>query len=509
MLPVWIEVHVDDVALAEARGGAVPERWADTAAVLDALARRAEDAGGRLSFRVRERFAELDRRGFLAGLVRRGHEVGWHAHGKRLRAARDAVVAAGGSAAIAAPGLVQSGERGGLALLEEARALGATRVTDRVEARLFAYQGWLAWEPIAGLVSLDVSVSPFDWGVLARRGAQVVPGVLDPAALQLRITTQERLVVPPGATAFFGATFHEHDVLDARGRARGLDGLARLFDTLGPRLVPSARLPWTPPPPPAAEPRRARLLAPVRRIGLSVGRRLSPPPTERRVRVGNHDVKARRTGPGAPEVVLVLVHGGGSGIAQGLRFCGLTDAALTEVGIASWCFDRSGGAQAPGGATDVADTRAVLQLALAEGRPTALVTWSAGVVPALRAAVSLDDPRLVLLVDAEGPSDRFSLVPPGRPEHELAKLDPADDAAWEGREALAYIGRFPGRYLRLQAARDHVHGRMDWHARRMVAAARARPSGQGRLNGAGEILPGALEAHGAAILGWIREELGV
>ncbi|MFN7147566.1 MAG: hypothetical protein ACK4YP_27610, partial [Myxococcota bacterium] len=206
MIPVWLEVHVDAAALDRALPWQVRTRWAAIAEALDDLARRAERHGARLTFRVRERFARNDRDGFLKALVARGHEVGWHAHGTRLREARDAVVAAGGSAAFATPGLVQGGVRGWRALAEEARGLGAEVLTDRVEAPLVAYQGWLAWEPVPGLTSLDVSVSPFTWGVLRREGRRVTPGRLEVERLLRLVAARDGLRPPEGATAFFGAT---------------------------------------------------------------------------------------------------------------------------------------------------------------------------------------------------------------------------------------------------------------------------------------------------------------
>ncbi|MES2638444.1 MAG: hypothetical protein V4850_03155 [Myxococcota bacterium] len=499
-LPVWIEVHVDDVALDGAPFWRAGERWADTAAALDALGRRAEATGGRLSFRVRETFAERDRGGFLRGLVARGHEVGWHAHGKRLRAARDAVVKAGGTATVAAPGLVQVGAKGRRALLEEAKALGARVVTDRVEERLFAYQGWLADEPIPGLVGLDVSVSPFDWGVLERRGRKVAPGRLDGEALWARIVAASKRTPPPGALAFFGATFHEHDVMGLDG-LRALDQLSRVFERLGTRLRTSGAIAGgyrAQAEAPARLGRLDRLLGAAHRLGLRYEQRLGPAPETRTVAIGGRSVTARRVGPSDPRAVLVLVHGGGSGVDQGLAPFGFAEAALAEAGLAAWSFARSEGVRPPGDAGTVAETRAVLAAALAEGHPVGLLTWSAGVVPALRAALDLGDPRIVLLADAEGPADRFSLVPPGQPDHALARLDPWDDRVWAGREAVELVSAFPGRYLRLQAEDDHVHGRMAWHARRMVAAAR-----DGHLNGDGTLLSGRLDAHGDAILGWI------
>ena len=504
-LPVWIEVHVDDVALDAAPFWRAGDRWAESAAALDVLARRAEGAGGRLSFRVREGFAGRDKGGFLRGLVARGHEVGWHAHGKRLRAARDAVVAAGGTAAMAAPGLVQAGEKGRHALLAEARSLGARVVTDRVEAPVFAYQGWLGWEPLPELVAMDVSVSPFDWGVLEKRGRKVVPGRLDGEALWACIAARSRLAPPPGALAFFGATLHEHDVMGLEG-LRALDSLSRVFDRLGARLRTSGAVAAAYRPAPVATARRGRidrLFGAAVRLGLRYEQRLGPARETRTVAIAGRTVTARRVGPEDARGVLVLVHGGGSGVDQGLAPFGFAEAALAEAGLAAWSFARSEGQAPPGDPGTVAETRAVLAAALAEGKPVALLTWSAGVVPALRAALDLDDPRVVLIADAEGPSDRFSLVPPGDPEHALAKLSPFDERAWAGREAAELIGRFPGRYLRFQAEDDHVHGRMAWHARRMVAAAR-----HGQLNGGdGALLPGRLDAHGPALLGWIADAL--
>ncbi len=547
MIPVWLEVHVDGAALERrllpgASGRAA--RWRATVAALDDLARRAERHGARLSFRVRELPAKLDD-GLLRALVARGHEVGWHAHGNRLREARDAVVAAGGTASIATPGMVQAPDWRRMAA--EARALGATVVTDRVEAPIVQYQGLLAWEPVPGLVSMDVTVSPFAWGVLRRDRRKVVPGHLDVDALLRLIEARARVPVPTGAVGFFGATFHDHDILEVGVRA----ALERVFARYGSRIVRSGDLvlgAGGPPPrrlPPDAPGGRARGPGAVRFArdlavaGVGLASRASPwsdsaaagptdmggalrhvkttlhprllrlrlrlerhgaPAEERTLHVDGRRVLARRTGPAEPAAVLVLAHGGRSGVAQGLEPFGISEAALAEAGLAAWTFARSEGERPPGSPEAVAEARAVLATALAEGRPVVLLTWSAGVVPGLRAALELADPRVVALVDAEGPADRWSLVPPGAADHPLAARDPWDDAAWAGLEAARLVGAFPGRYLRLQAEDDHVHGRAAWHARSMVEAAR-----DGRLNADGRLLPGRLGAHGDTILGWIRD----
>jgi hypothetical protein len=326
-----------------------------------------------------------------------------------------------------------------------------------------------------------------------------VPGRLDPAALLARLSARERQVPPPGALAFFGATFHDHDL----ARPGTLDDLGHLFDRLGPRIRTSGSIAtgWSDPEVPPAEGRFDRWKARVHRVAMRLERSGAPSREVSLDADGRHFL-ARRVGPGAARGVLVLVHGGESGVRQGLAPFGLSEAALAEQGLAAWTFERSEGHRPPGSLETVAETRAVLVEALREGPPVALLTWSAGIVAGARAAVALKDPRVVAIIDGEGPADRFSLVPPGHPENPFAAVDPFDDKAWVGKEAVAAIATFPGRYLRLQAWPDHVHGGMAWHARRMVAAAR-----HGQLND-GRLLPGQLDHHGGEILEWIAGIFG-
>ncbi len=75
------------------------------------------------------------------------------------------------------------------------------------------------------------------------------------------------------------------------------------------------------------------------------------------------------------------------------------------------------------------------------------------------------------LVDGEGPADRWSLVPPAG--NELSSRDPWDDVAWDGIEARTLLPSLAVPYARLQAERDHLHGTMTHHARRMDEAAAA------------------------------------
>lgn len=453
MTPVWLEVHVDDVLLARD-----PARWPEAAALVDRIAAAAEAEGGRLSFRVRARFAQGDRGQFLVGLVRRGHEVGAHAHGKDLDAAVEALRAAGIAPTVFAPGFVQVGRRGSAALAAKARRLGAERLTDRVEEKVWTYQGWLARQHAGGLPILDVSVSPFAWGVLRRGARGVEPGRPDFAALAERTEVQLGWEAPPESTPFFGATVHEHDLAEPGTlRAGQLDGLRRYCARFRP--VPSGSFPLRidavdPGEPPGAA-WAARKLRGVRR-------RLWP---TFRIDVGARSLEVRRVGPARPKAALVLVHAGPPGLRQGLGVLGLPEDAFPDLAV--WSFARTPSSfPAPGNPVHAADVRAVVAWAAAEGVPVGLVSWSAGVLPALLSGVDA-----AFLVDVEGPADRLSLVPPDQPTHPFAAEDVHDDRPWVRREAVTLVRGWRRPYLRLQGTDDHQHHACVLHARRMVAAA--------------------------------------
>ena len=124
------------------------------------------------------------------------------------------------------------------------------------------------------------------------------------------------------------------------------------------------------------------------------------------------------------------------------------------------------------------------------------MSWSAGVVPVLRAAAAGHRPDA--LVDCEGPADRWSIVPPGG--NELADLDPWHEADWAGWEPRAQISALEVPYVRLQAARDHIHDRDLQHAIRLTAAAQAAGHPVRPLS----ILPGRLHASPDAVVEALR-----
>lgn len=504
-LPLFLEVHVDDELLS-----GDPARWDEAAALLDALARRAEDAGGVLCFRVRPDFARGDDRRRCGGLLRalqlRGHEIGWHAHGRGLGAAVRALEDAGVSdaARVGAPGLVQvdqaSGWRARLtplrarAVLERAWALGLRVLTDRRAHRHFGWQGRVPWTIELGggrtLTSVDVSADPFAWGVLSRAAGGVAHarGTLDWTALDAAIARREAELRLPGS--YFGATLHEHN-LCAPGSLTPLpaamDAYARWLDRRGPQLRRAADLAADAvrPGPPAASPDRHR------RLGLRLQRARGE---ARDIPVGDRVVRSLWFPAERPRGYVVAVHGGAGGCTQRLGFLGLPDGALAARGWTLIVFDRTPGVpRTPGEPTHVADTAAVIATARAAAGalPLHVLTWSGGVVP----AVAGDLRGVARLVDVEGPADRYALVPPGRTAHELARAEIGDDAAWAGREALEGIARLVaggGAYVRVQGAPDHVHGAVDLHARTAMHAA----SPHGRL----VRLPGPVHRHGADVL---------
>ncbi len=471
MIPTWLEVHVDDLLLEE-----TPSAWPEAAALLDALAAVAEQEGGHLSFRPREAFARGDTVSFVESLVARGHEVGWHAHASRLKAAADAVVAAGGTVRACAPGLVQAGRSSAERTLAEAQDLGAQLVTDRLEPRDFAYAGWLLRWAKPGLLAMDVSVAPSDW----RLGHPDGP---DFARLATLRDVQAARVAPTGTAPFFGATFHEHDVCAPGSLTpRDLDGLRRFVAACQGTLRPSlevadeltTRAVAAPRPElaPAHLPTLADALGVLGRLGGrarawgedTAERAGLVPAATHRLRVGAREVRARRAGPSSPEAAVVVVHGGESGLVQGMSFLGLPDDAFARLAV--WTFARTpAGSRAPGNPVHVADTRAVLEAARAEGVAVGILSWSGGLVNALLAA----DERVPFLIDCEGPVDRFSLVPPNDADPVLATTSVFDDAAWQGREAVELLWAFRGRYLRVQGRPDHQHGVHDLHARRVEA----------------------------------------
>lgn len=473
-----MELHVDD-ALVERDAARAPQ----SAALLRRIAALAEAREARLSFRVRAPLAATaEGRGVLPELAARGHEIGVHAHGSGLAEATEAIRAAGLRPVVATPGLVQVGPHGRDTLLRQAASLGFRLVTDHGPRRAWAYEGLLARQE-AGLLVAAPAVRPEDWGLYGPEGRR--PLSLE-AARRLRALEEQALARQGGR--FFGAALHEHD-LCAPGTLTPLDTALDALDLLlDPRLRPSAGL--LDQASPSVTPRPARPISDARvrvaralGVATSLAVRLRRSGRRRvkgggeRLEIGRRHILVERLGPPDALALVLMSHAGREGGRRmALTPLGLGLGDLADLGLGLYLYDRAGsggspeaGPLTPGNPAHTEDFCAVLALAREEGAPVIALSWSAGLLPVLRAAAEGHRPDA--LVDAEGPADRWSLVPPEG--NELSARDPWDDRLWGGLEPVALIGALDRPYARLQAEIDHVHGAMTEHGRRILAAARA------------------------------------
>ena len=512
MLPVWVEIHVDDEVLS-----AQPERWPDARALIASVAAIASDRGAALCFRFREAFATAAAgTDALPSLIAAGHEVGVHAHGRRLQAATEAVRRCGVQPQVAVPGLVQVGPEGRAALLRQAAGLGFSRVTDHSADRAWAYDGLLP-RAESGVLVMAPTVRPFDWGLMETDGTR---HRLQAGSIE-RLRTLETMAAAQDA-AWFGLALHEHDLCQPGTLTPDPQALAALASYLDPRVVTSMSIDLALPPPerptqPPPSDRRVKAVRAVGLVGRRVGRvrRMLPgrphrrPPAGQRIRLGARHIVAERLGASSPQALCVISHAGREG-GRRLRFrpFGPLLPLLTAAGWGVWLYDRAGTGEspppprlpgwrgahplAPGHPAHTRDWKAVLERARQEGVPVIALSWSAGVVPVLRAAAAGSRPDA--LVDGEGPADRWSIVPPSG--NELAALDPWDEDDWAGWEPRALIKDLGVPYARLQAERDHIHDRDLHHARRLHATAAAAGQPAHPL----EVLPGRLHASPQVVL---------
>jgi sirohydrochlorin ferrochelatase len=515
-----VEVHVDDELLSSQ-----PDQAPAAAILLRTMADLAESKGARLSFRIRTPFARAHRdSGILPELVERGHGVGVHAHGRGFAEAAHAVRACGVEPTAAVPGLVQAGRHGRDGLLRQVGACGIGLVTDHGPHRAWAYEG-LALREEAGLIVMAPTVQPFDWGLMDRDGTR--HGLHAENIGRLRAL--EAQAASHGA-AWFGVALHEHDLCPPGSLVPNAAALDALGSYLDDRVQPATHALTSPTPATslsgdAPSDARLRLVRKLRQAAAR-GRQWIPSASwhraihgeHRHIPVGDRRIHAVRTGPEWPAAILLLCHAGHEGGCRlGLRPFGIEPNELEETGWATWAYDRTGTGRTgpagtdlrPGSPTHVEDWCAVLAEARKEGVPIVALSWSAGIVPVLRAAA--EGIRPDALVDGEGPADRWSLAPPphhlGPEARAMASLDPWDDAAWEGREPLALLPTLGVPYARLQADMDHVHGDMHMHATRMVDAARSA----GLVVRPLQITPGRLRSHPHAVmsvLSWTRDQVG-
>jgi hypothetical protein len=336
-----------------------------------------------------------------------------------------------------------------------------------------------------------------------------------------RLRTLEATAAAQGA-AWFGLALHEHDLCQPGTLTPDTQAIQALASYLDHRVVPSMSVPLALPAPErlSRPPPSDRHIKAVRAVGL-VGRHVSKvrrmlpgrphrrPPAGERITIRERHIVAERLGATAPQALCVISHAGREG-GRRLRFrpFGPLMPLLAEADWGVWLYDRAGTGEspsprrlpgwrgahplAPGHPAHTRDWKVVLERARQEGVPVIALSWSAGVVPVLRAAAAGARPDA--LVDGEGPADRWSIVPPGG--NELAALDPWNEADWEGWEPRALMGSLGVPYARLQAERDHIHDRELHHARRLHAAAAAAGAPTRPL----DVLPGRLHASPQAVL---------
>lgn len=416
---VFHELHVDDLALE-----AQPDQatWRAEAALVERVVQTFERRGQRVALRIRHPFAEAALRwegadNPLARWEERGHEVGAHNHRRHLARAARAIAACGvRDNRGVVPGLIQSTRRRAAATAAATRHLGFRYCTDQVQHPAFPYVGLTPWRaavdlsgPGSGpLVMIDVSVNPFDWGILrGEEGAETVQvhGIGADAFGRLGALLDLWLDLPrPHPVCHFGAPFHEHNL--QRGPAdptpveasfEALDGwLAALADRpVTPALPRDVYAAWVAlegevddpiprwlPALRAIDPHDLRhdgpswlreRLAPLGRGAAALGgaakaaRATVARPLRAawgrvqalegetcQVPVGPRRLRAVRFGPDDAQVVLIVALAGRlGGAALLLSPFGLLAPDLVSAsqgGTALWCFDRSGtGASAAAG----------------------------------------------------------------------------------------------------------------------------------------------------------------
>jgi len=469
-LPVWLEIQLGDV-----------ERAPAALTALEAVAGAAEDAGARLCVRIgRFETSPADTASRLRALADRGHEIGALARGRDLGTVVDRLRSAGLQIAVATPGLrhVSRGHRE--PLLRQVARLGLGVVVDRGEERSWAYEGLEARRE-QGLTVLAPTVLPRHW----TRGRPVCGETVSALAVLERRASQQ-------GARWFGVTLDSTSLIaDGAPDATAVGALARWMDArvggVAGRVADAAGAPQ---PGGATTDRRIRLEAAAADVLRAATRHwpdrlrrpgTAPVPAGRRLSlaVEGRDLAVERFGPATPRASIVCSLSGPVGArAEDLGFLGVGVADLVERDWAVWLYhrdplsDRSRRpelGQAPHSDEQVADWQALLARTREDGCPVVALTWSAGVLVALRAAAAGHRPEA--LVDAEAPSDRWALFHPrGKGPR---GLDRWDDEVWESLEAADLLPLLRRPYARLQAAHDHVHGAMTLHAERMVAAARS------------------------------------
>lgn len=251
------EIHVDDFQLEARADRATYDRARE---LVEAICQVAEAQGQRLNLRLRYPFAEAawafdGARNPVPGWEERGHEIGTHAHFRRVRRTKQAIDRLGvRDNRCVVPGLIRASAERVAAIMRTCRRLGFAWVTDQVHHRPFPYVGLSPWRPApdftqAGLgpwVFIDVSVNPMAWGLLegSHERARQVIGLGASQFQRLLGLLDHHLDLPrPHPVTHFGVPIHEHQL------ARALDDYRpneRSLQAFGDYLAAAARRPVRP-----------------------------------------------------------------------------------------------------------------------------------------------------------------------------------------------------------------------------------------------------------------------
>ncbi|MCP4808968.1 MAG: hypothetical protein GY913_29025 [Proteobacteria bacterium] len=481
------ELHVDDDVLEVRQDRRTYEQARD---LIEAILAVPESLGQRMALRVRHHFARaaLTFEGPDNALVRweeRGHEIGAHAHRRHIRTTRDALVAAGvRDLRAVVPGLIRCSRSRAARITRACEGLGFSYISDQLQFGSFPYAGRVPWRPARDLsgpgngpfVFVDVSVNPFAWGLLRQTptGVEQTFGLRDEhfALLGEQLAAWQELPTT-SPLDYFGYPFHEHQhtagpytlAPDERSLTAWHDFVAGLSDVqiVLPRELAAKAAPESP---------RQRAASRLDRRDLRYDlpswledRMPHRAATQERPMGRRGPLRIDRHGPLRPRLAVVVSHAGRKGgTRELLKPWGLWPDDLPDVAFYFW--DR-GGALHPGEPHHADELVQVFERAQTEGVPVGILTWSAGLIPALRALNRIEP---AFLIDSEGPADRLSITPRSDEPDELGHRSRLTDRTVDAWEPWRRIESLACPYHRLQGRLDHMHGRCDTHARILVRA---------------------------------------
>jgi hypothetical protein len=544
-LYLFHEIHCDDLLL-EKQGDR--ETWEGTRRLMESLISTAEANGVKLALRFRHPFVEgcLKWGGADNPLIdweTRGHEIGTHAHTRKIRRTAVALRQAGvAQNHCVVPGLIKKNRADVVRTIAATRGLGFRYCTDQPQIGSFPYSGFVPWRPSTDLrttgddelLMIDVSVNPFDWGLLVTDGDTVSHrfGLRATEFSKLTGLLLRQLELPnPHPVTYFGYPFHEHNhqmsdgdqtpneasiaawgeflagtnklgVVQALPREIHLeyveseaahidlstvslpDRLIGELDRMDLRHdIPS----WLRERPSAVRLNRTKqratstisrlkraVTAPARRSYLMRGE-------NRSIVIGSRKVSIRRFGPKEAKcAVCVSVSGLVGGTKVGLEPFGLHISELTERGLSVWLWDRSGTngtamPMEPGQRRHAKEAAALFSLARADSDAVCWLTFSAGNIAPLMSLQSQSSPQPKFFIDVEGPADRLSIrrrvVDNGASSQTAEREYGASPTHEHPWEPYRLICALKGTYYRFQGAVDHMHMNCSLHSEVMMQAA--------------------------------------